>query len=82
MIMYNKNKAESDSPIIAHIFPAFELLYEAWYLARLVSYNALSVLLRDKAMIPIIKPGIPHNQQVTIDNIPKTRTAVELGTAC
>ncbi len=68
-------------PIIARTRPVLMFEYPK-YCSGFSAYSAMSFLAKTNATIPRIKPMNPQQQQVKIDNIPKTRTAVEFGNFC
>lgn len=70
-------RADSETPITAHVFPAFRLLIdEAEKRLGFSLTNCRSFDARDNAIIPKIKPIKLH---ITMDIIPNTKTAIELG---
>ncbi len=73
-------KPDSAIPIIAHILPAFKLLYDdSENLPGSCKYNLEESLLSTKAIIPKARPTIPKHQQPGIEKIPRIRTTSELG---
>lgn len=78
-----KNMADNDVPTMAHILPAlmFTKLF-CKYIFGLAKYKLLAFDAFTKAIIPNTKPIKLNQKENNMDNIPNTKTVVELGRGC